>query len=238
MNKTKKIIWIVDDDKDLLNMIKEYLSKTGYIVRGIELGNQVIPLLNIKNPDLIILDLMLPDIDGLSILRKIKEKDQNIAVLMLTSKADGIDRIIGLEQGADDYLGKPFLPRELSARIEAILRRSKGTIKGLPIPQKKAFNFGDMEIDFQKRILNKEDQIIKLSTGEFSLLNAFIDHPNRPLSRRKLLELSEGCDQLSDERSIDVQVSRLRKVIENNPSQPIYIQTIWGYGYVFNSNDK
>ncbi len=236
-----KEIWIVDDDNELRIMVKEYLLKLKYKVREIELGNQLLPLLKIKKPDLIVLDLMLPDVDGLTLLSSIRKSDYaHIPILMLTSRADGVDRIIGIELGADDYMGKPFLPRELSARISSILKRCENKIsyQGIPILNKDSFIFGPFKLNFQERILYKENIKINLTTGEFVLLNSLVDHPNRPLSRQKLLDLIGGCDSITDERSIDVQISRLRKIIEEEVSKPFYIQTVWGYGYVFNPGNK
>ena len=152
---------------------------------------------------------------------------------MLTARGDGVDRIIGLEQGADDYLGKPFLPRELTARIEAVLRRRSSIPAGTPLADGAQVNFGDNQLDLAARTLVRQGTTQVITSGEFSLLAAFVQHPHRPLSRERLIELARGPESDTDSRSMDVQVSRLRKLIEDDPSRPRYVQTVWGYGYVF-----
>ena len=157
---------------------------------------------------------------------------------MLTARADAVDRIIGLEQGADDYLAKPFLPRELTARIEAVLRR-RGTLPGgLPQPDGPRVGFGELEVDLAARTLERQGETLAITSGEFALLAAFVQHPHRPLSRERLIELARGPHSDTDSRSMDVQVSRLRRLIEPEPSRPRYVQTVWGYGYVFVPDGK
>ena len=231
--KKAPLIWIVDDDVELNEMVKKYLSELGYKVRTLNDGGQLIALLQVQQPNLLILDLMLPGEDGLSLLRKIRQEDNNLPVLMLTARADGVDRIIGLEQGADDYLGKPFLPRELSARISAILRRKNYLPVGSPHADSLPIQFGDVEFNLETRILKRLNNVVNITTGEFSLLSALVQHPKRPLSRQRLIDLARGPDSITDERSIDVQISRLRRLVEADPSAPRFIQTVWGYGYVF-----
>ena len=152
---------------------------------------------------------------------------------MLTARADGVDRIIGLEQGADDYLAKPFLPRELSARIEAVLRRRSSIPAGTPLAEGGDVTFGENQFDLSARTLFRGDTPVVITSGEFSLLAAFVQHPHRPLSRERLIELARGPGSDTDSRSMDVQVSRVRKLVEPDPARPRYIQTVWGYGYVF-----
>ena len=152
---------------------------------------------------------------------------------MLTARADGVDRIIGLEQGADDYLGKPFLPRELTARIESVLRRRSNVPAGTPLADGAQVIFGDNQLDLAARTLIRNGTAQVITSGEFSLLAAFVQHPHRPLSRERLIELARGPESDTDSRSMDVQVSRVRKLIEPDPSRPRYLQTVWGYGYVF-----
>ena len=144
-----------------------------------------------------------------------------------------MDRIIGLEQGADDYLGKPFLPRELSARIEAVLRRRSTVPAGTPVAEGGQVSFGENMLDLSARTLLQNDQPVVITSGEFSLLAAFVQHPHRPLSRERLIELARGPGCETDSRSMDVQVSRVRKLVEPDPTRPRYLQTVWGYGYVF-----
>jgi two-component system phosphate regulon response regulator OmpR len=157
---------------------------------------------------------------------------------MLTARGDAVDRIIGLEQGADDYLAKPFLPRELTARIEAVLRRRIALPAGTPLANGERVAIGELVLDLAARTLERPQpeqgaQITVLTSGEYALLAAFVRHPHRPLSRERLVELARGPESVTDSRSMDVQLSRLRKLVEPDPSRPRYLQTVWGYGYVF-----
>jgi two-component system phosphate regulon response regulator OmpR len=201
-------------------------------------GAQLMARLEGQRPDLLVLDLMLPGEDGLTLLRRLRDAADDLPVLMLTARADAVDRIIGLEQGADDYLAKPFLPRELTARIEAVLRR-RGTLpSGLSQPDGPRVSFADLEVDLAARTLERQGEALPITSGEFALLAAFVQHPHRPLSRERLIELARGPDSDTDSRSMDVQVSRLRRLIEPEPSRPRYVQTVWGYGYVFVPDGK
>jgi two-component system phosphate regulon response regulator OmpR len=185
--------------------------------------------------DLLVLDLMLPGEDGLSICRRLRGTKNAIPIIMLTAKGEDVDRIIGLEMGADDYLPKPFNPRELVARVHAVLRRqaaagppgAPATDGGAPV------SFGGMTVDLGKRTLLREGKELSLTTDEFALLKVLVTHPRTPLSRDKLMELARGREYEVFDRAIDVQVSRLRKLIEPDPTKPTYIQTVWGFGYVF-----
>jgi two-component system OmpR family response regulator/two-component system phosphate regulon response regulator OmpR len=152
---------------------------------------------------------------------------------MLTAKGDEIDRIIGLEMGADDYLPKPFNPRELLARIHAVLRRQSNTPPGAPQADDAPMSFGNITVDLAARSLKRGDELLPLTTGEFAVLKVLLQHPRQPLSRDKLMTLARGREQGPFDRAIDVQVSRLRKLIEKDPAQPRYLQTVWGFGYVF-----
>ena len=162
-----------------------------------------------------------------------RDAGDDLPVVMLTARGDGVDRIIGLEQGADDYLAKPFLPRELSARIEAVLRRRSSIPAGTPLAEGGDVTFGENQFDLSARTLFREGTPVVITSGEFSLLAAFVQHPHRPLSRERLIELARGPGSDTDSRSMDVQVSRVRKLVETDPARPRYIQTVWGYGYVF-----
>jgi two-component system phosphate regulon response regulator OmpR len=231
-------IWVVDDDPELRQLLSTYLSEQGYEVRCMGDGAQLMARLEGQRPDLLVLDLMLPGDDGLSLLRRLRDGADDLPVLMLTARADAVDRIIGLEQGADDYLAKPFLPRELTARIEAVLRR-RGTLPGgLPQPDGARIAFGDLEVDLAARTLERHGESLTITGGEFALLAAFVQHPHRPLSRERLIELARGPGSDTDSRSMDVQVSRLRRLIEPEPARPRYVQTVWGYGYVFVPDGK
>jgi two-component system OmpR family response regulator/two-component system phosphate regulon response regulator OmpR len=183
--------------------------------------------------DLIILDLMLPGEDGLTICRRLRGTGDTTPIIMLTAKGEEVDRIVGLEMGADDYLPKPFNPRELLARVHAVLRRQSSTPPGTPQADEPAVRFGNVEVDFAARALKRGDELLPLTTGEFAVLKVLLQHPRQPLSRDKLMALARGREQGPFDRAIDVQVSRLRKMIESDPTQPRYLQTVWGFGYVF-----
>lgn len=226
-------IWVVDDDPELRQLLGTYLGDQGYEVRCLNDGAQLLARLDFQRPDLVVLDLMMPGEDGLSVLRRLRDNADDLPVVMLTAKGEAVDRIIGLEQGADDYLAKPFLPRELTARIEAVMRRRGAVPAGSPVADGQVVNFGDNRLDLAARSLECAGVPVTITSGEFSLLAAFVQHPQRPLSRERLIELARGPSSDTDSRSMDVQVSRVRKLIEPDPSRPRYLQTVWGYGYVF-----
>ncbi len=180
-----------------------------------------------------VLDRMLPGEDGLSICRRLRGQGDRTPIVMLTAKGDEIDRILGLEMGADDYLPKPFNPRELLARINAVLRRQSSLPPGAPEDLPEITRFGHIEVDYAARTLKRGDEVLSLTTGEFAVLKVLLQHPGQPLSRDKLMTLARGREQGPFDRAIDVQMSRLRKLIEADPAQPRYLQTVWGFGYVF-----
>ena len=227
------MVWVVDDDPELRKMVGTYLIDQGYDVRCLCDVKQMEARLEFQRPDLVVLDLMLPGDDGLTALRRLRDAGDDLPVVMLTARGEAVDRIIGLEQGADDYLGKPFLPRELSARIEAVLRRRSTVPAGTPVAEGGQVSFGENVLDLSARTLLQNDQPVVITSGEFSLLAAFVQHPHRPLSRERLIELARGPGSETDSRSMDVQVSRVRKLVEPDPTRPRYLQTVWGYGYVF-----
>jgi two-component system phosphate regulon response regulator OmpR len=231
--KKASMIWVVDDDPELRQMVGTYLIDQGYDVRCLSDVKQLEARLEFQRPDLIVLDLMMPGDDGLTALRRLRDAGDDLPVVMLTARGDGVDRIIGLEQGADDYLAKPFLPRELSARIEAVLRRRSSIPAGTPLAGGGDVMFGENQFDLSARTLIRDGTPVVITSGEFSLLAAFVQHPHRPLSRERLIELARGPGSDTDSRSMDVQVSRVRKLVEPDPARPRYIQTVWGYGYVF-----
>ena len=227
------MVWVVDDDPELRKMVGTYLIDQGYDVRCLCDVKQMEARLEFQRPDLVVLDLMLPGDDGLTALRRLRDAGDDLPVVMLTARGEAVDRIIGLEQGADDYLAKPFLPRELSARIEAVLRRRSTVPAGTPVAEGGQVSFGENRLDLSARTLLQNDQPMVITSGEFSLLAAFVQHPHRPLSRERLIELARGPGCETDSRSMDVQVSRVRKLVEPDPTRPRYLQTVWGYGYVF-----
>jgi two-component system phosphate regulon response regulator OmpR len=230
--ETTKVL-VVDDDMRLRSLLERYLVEQGFIVRSAGNSEQMDRLIERENFHLLVLDLMLPGEDGLSICRRLRQKENDIPIIMLTAKGDEVDRIIGLELGADDYIPKPFNPRELLARIKAILRRRSADVPGAPAAEENKIEFGDFKLNLATREMNHGDEIISLTSGEFAVLKALVTHPREPLSRDKLMNLARGRDYSALERSIDVQVSRLRRMIEEDPANPRYLQTVWGLGYVF-----
>lgn len=226
-------ILIIDDDSRLRSLLLRYLGEQGFTVKAAIDGNEMDKALALNRYHLLVLDLMLPNEDGLSILRRLRGAGENVPVILLTAKGDEIDRIIGLEMGADDYLPKPFNPRELVARIHAILRRKGTQPIGAPQTEEKIVTFGVYELNLATRALSKSGVPIALTTGEFALLKTLVTHPRHPLSRDKLMELARGRNHDPFDRAIDVQISRLRKLIEADLAHPRFIQTVWGHGYVF-----
>ena len=233
-NTRQNRILVVDDDARIRDLLRRYLTQEGFDVLLAEDGKSLNRQLTRETVDLIVLDLMLPGEDGLTICRRLRAANDNTPIIMLTAKVEEVDRIVGLEVGADDYLSKPFNPRELLARINAVLRRRPALeAPGAPAKEPMTVNFGPFEFDLALRRLTKEGEPIALTTGEFSMLKALVRHPRQPLSRDKLAQLARGRDFEPFDRSLDVQISRLRKMIEPDPSNPRYIQTVWGVGYVF-----
>ena len=228
----KKIL-VVDDDKRLRELLQRYLGEQGFTVKSAENAEAMDKALTRDTFDLIVLDLMLPGEDGLSICRRLRASEPQQAIIMLTAQGDEIDRIVGLEMGADDYLPKPFNPRELVARIQAVLRRRGTVVPGAPTTDDKTIAFSDVEVDLATRTLKRNGEVLPLTTGEFAVLKVLLEHPRQPLSRDRLMSLARGREQGPFDRAIDVQVSRLRKLIEPDPSTPRYLQTVWGFGYVF-----
>lgn len=231
-NETPKVL-VVDDDMRLRGLLERYLVEQNFQVRTAANSEQMDRLLERENFHLMVLDLMLPGEDGLSICRRLRQKDNDIPIIMLTAKGDEVDRIIGLEMGADDYLPKPFNPRELLARVKAVLRRKETDAPGAPSKEEQIIEFGDYTLNLGTREMNKGDEPMVLTSGEFAVLKSLVTHPRTPLSRDKLMNMARGRDYSALERSIDVQVSRLRRMLEDDPANPRYIQTVWGLGYVF-----
>ncbi|HEY8331875.1 MAG TPA: two-component system response regulator OmpR [Pseudomonas sp.] len=226
-------ILIVDDDVRLRRLLERFLAEQGYRVRTVENVEQMDRLLSRELFNLVVLDLMLPGEDGLSACHRLREQGNAMPIIMLTAKGDESSRIQGLEQGADDYLAKPFNPRELLARIRAVLRRQAPLVPGAPGSEEETVTFGDYELNLGTRELSRGGEVHMLTTGEFAVLKALVQHAREPLTRDKLMSLARGREWDALERSIDVQISRLRRLIEPDPSKPRYIQTVWGVGYVF-----
>lgn len=228
---TRNHILVVDDDPRLNELLKRYLTEQGFDVQIAFNGKEMDAQLDRQQPDLMVLDLMLPGEDGLAICKRLRQAGNQIPVLMLTARGDEEDRIRGLELGADDYLPKPFNPRELIARIQAILRRHGGAPAATGEDQ--VIRFGDYMLNLSQRTLTLDGKEIGLTNGEFELLSTLATRANHPLSREQLIELSNNRDSDAFDRSIDVRISRLRRLIEPDPGKPRYIQTVWGFGYKF-----
>jgi two-component system phosphate regulon response regulator OmpR len=233
MPELKTRILVVDDDHRHRELLVRFLGGEGYEVKAVPDAPGMDKQLARERYDLVVLDLMLPGEDGLAICRRLRAQDTAPAIIMLTAKGDDVDRIVGLEMGADDYLPKPFNPKELLARVKAVLRRK--TPSGPPGAPAAGgvFQFGDFSLNLATRTLTRAGKEVALTTGEFSVLKVLVQHPRQPLSRDKLMELARGREYEVFDRSIDVQISRLRKIVEEDPSKPKHIQTVWGFGYVF-----
>jgi two-component system, OmpR family, phosphate regulon response regulator OmpR len=232
-------ILVVDDDARIRDLLRRYLAQEGFEVIVAEDGKALTRIMMRDPIDLIVLDLMMPGEDGLSICRRLRAAGDRTPIIMLTAKGEDVDRIVGLEVGADDYLGKPFNPRELLARVHAVLRRRPAQeAPGAPSTDNETVTFGPFDFDMGQRTLRKNGEEMPLTTGEFAMLKALVRHPRQPLSREKLAQLARGREFEPFDRSLDVQVSRLRKMVEADVAAPRYIQTVWGVGYVFVPDGK
>lgn len=226
-NNAKKLL-VIDDDPRLRELLLRYLSEQGFDVDAYADASQLEKRLQRNRPHLLILDLMLPGEDGLSVCRRLRALGDTLPVIMLTARGDEVDRIVGLEMGADDYLPKPFGPRELLARVRAVLRRGQ-----TPSATTGSISFGPFRLDKLSHTLTRDDVEVPLTSGEFNLLRIFVEHPNQVLSRDHLVSLLRGFERTPFDRSIDVRITRLRRKIEAQPEAPIYLRTVWGEGYLF-----
>jgi two-component system phosphate regulon response regulator OmpR len=225
---------IVDDDRELCELVGELLEGEGFEVEVSSRSSEGLARALSGEHSLVVLDVMMPGMNGFEVLRRLRAEGSGVHVLMLTARGDDVDRIVGLEIGADDYLPKPFNPRELLARVHAVLRRRPAQeAPGAPSSDNEVVSFGPFAFDLGARTLRKNGEELPLTTGEFAMLKALVRHPRQPLSREKLAQLARGREFEPFDRSLDVQVSRLRKLIEADPASPRYIQTVWGVGYVF-----
>ena len=229
----KNTIYVTDDDPGIRELVAEYLTSLGYAVETAEDAASLDRLLAARLPDLLVLDWMMPGEDGLSIARRLRAQPGFPPIIMLSAKGEDIDRIIGLEVGADDYLPKPFNPRELLARIRAVLRRQGGTAAPAAVETARLAHFGSFSVNLDARILSRDGAEITLTGGEYELLEIFVTHANRALSRDWLMDQLRGFERDPFDRSIDVRVNRLRKKIEDDPANPAYIRTQRGQGYLF-----
>lgn len=231
--KDKPHILVVDDHREIRDAIARFMGEHGFRVSTAPDGHHMRKALDKSRIDLIVLDLMLPGEDGLTLCRELRAIS-NIPVVMLTAMGEETDRIVGLEMGADDYIAKPFSPRELLARVRAVLRRAQSLPERGRLVDEPVVRFAGWTFNIARRELETADStVVSLSTGEFNLLHVFVRHPGRVLTRDQLLDLTQGREAAPFDRSIDTQVSRLRRKIEEDPKDPKLIKTVWGGGYVF-----
>ena len=230
-------ILLVDDDPRLRTMLVRYLEGQGFAVHAAASGVQMDRQLEREYYGLLLLDVLMPGEDGFSICQRLRVQEPHLPIIMLTARGDLSDRVQGLDVGADDYLSKPFSPRELLARVRAVLKRKPvSTLPGAPGALhggQTLVQFGPFEFNLANRTLTRDGTQISLTSGEYALLRVLVSHPNNPLSREKLMDMARGRDLEVFDRSIDVQISRLRRLIEKDSDKPSYIQTVWGVGYVF-----
>jgi DNA-binding response OmpR family regulator len=232
----QQTILVVDDERTIREVVRRYLELEGFLVEEAETGGQALEMLASDPPDLLVLDIMLPEVDGLAITRKLRNSMEyaslsgEIPIVFLTARSEEVDRILGFELGADDYLVKPFSPRELVARVKAVLRRSSGSQSSeTPV------SFGQMHIDPRSRSLVLHGENIVLTAKEFDLLWFLARHPHQVFSRSQLLDNVWGYEFYGDESTVTVHVRRLREKIETDPAKPTIIQTVWGIGYKFDA---
>jgi len=223
-------VLVVDDDVELCGLIQRYLRENGYTVTSVDGGTEMERFLAQQAVDLIVLDLMLPGEDGLSLARRLR-LESDVPVIILSARGDDIDRIIGLEMGADDYLAKPFNPRELLARIKALLRRSSAPARVME--RARGYRFAHYYLDVVQQQLFSHGEPVQLTSGEFSLLRVLVENPEQELGRDELVQKLKGYERQPYDRSIDICITRLRKKIEADPANPCFIRTVWGRGYLF-----
>ncbi len=225
----KKIL-IIDDDEKLNRLLTDYFANYNFNVDSVLHPADGLEYLKTKTPDIIILDIMLPDINGFDVCKKIRKK-YSVPIIMLTARGEVADRIVGLELGADDYLPKPFEPRELVTRIQVILRRNKESVV------QDIRNYGNLKIDFIKHTVSLENNNLNLTSMEFEILKIFVNNPGRVFNRDQIMNNIKGIDWSAYDRSIDVLISRLRQKLNDDPKDPKFIKTIWGSGYLFIGNE-
>jgi two-component system alkaline phosphatase synthesis response regulator PhoP len=232
MTATK--ILVVDDEPTIVNTVRAYLEREGFAIRTALDGPTALEIARTFQPDLIVLDIMLPGMDGLELLNRLR-RESDVYVLLLTAKTEETDKIVGLTMGADDYMTKPFSPRELVARVKAILRRERSA---LTPQQESSLDFGRLRIDVDGRRVWKDDQEIEFTPIEFDLLHVLARHPGLVLSREQLIEQVWNYDYYGDERVVDAHIGRLRKKIEDDPAHPTLIVTVRGAGYRFEAESE
>ncbi len=219
-------ILVIDDDRKLNLLLEQYLGDFGYTVVTAEKPSEGLEKMQRHHPDLVILDVMLPEMTGFEVCREIRQRSR-VPVIMLTARGDSADRIVGLELGADDYVPKPFEPRELVARIQAVLRRAQDRVMAGELV------FGDLRLDFDRRAAWLHSERIQLTTNEFTVLELMARNPGKVLDRDRILQALSGMDSDAFNRTVDITVSRLRNKLRDDPKEPRFIKTVWGTGYVF-----
>ncbi|WNS45463.1 response regulator transcription factor [Paenibacillus sp. MMS20-IR301] len=222
-------VLIVEDEDNIRRFISINLANSGFTVSEAAFGSEAMHSFETNQPDVIVLDIMLPDTNGFEVCRKLREKDPGVIIIFLTARGQDLDKIHGLEIGADDYIVKPFNPLELVARIKAILRRTEAAGK----PQRMVLHAGPIRLDLNSNKVFKHDDSIELTPKEFLLMKAFLEHPDTALSRNELMNLVWGEDYVGDPKTVDVHVRKLREKIEEDASNPHWLETIWGLGYRF-----
>jgi two-component system, OmpR family, phosphate regulon response regulator OmpR len=237
MSEPEIQVLLVDDDESLRDLLRAFFQQRGIAFSVLHDAMQLERRIERERPSVIVLDVMMPGVDGLTALKQLRASGDRIPVIMLTARADGADRVVGLELGADDYLGKPFMPQELLARIRAVLRRQDDPDRGAPPERRAPCRFGPFELNFSTRTLLREGEPVKLTGSEYAMLEVFAMHPMETLSRARLLDLLHGPGAAVTERGIDVPVWRLRRLIEVDPSNPRRLQTMRGVGYMFCPDD-
>lgn len=225
-----QLILVVDDEASLVSVVRGYLEQAGYKVVTAGNGREALFVARDQQPDLIILDLMMPVMDGFTFMREY-QKEGSTPIIALTARIDEMDKVLGLEMGADDYITKPFSPRELVARVRALLRRT-----GMPQTEPDILRAGELVLDRNARTVLVNDEVKELTPMEYSLLETFISNPGRAFSRMELLERTQGFAYDGYERTVDVHIKNLRKKIESDPANPTYVLTVFGVGYRFNAN--
>ena len=221
-------ILVVDDDTNICELLRLYLTKEGYQVTVANDGEEGLEKFNAVKPDMVLLDVMMPRMDGLEVCRRIRATNPRIGIIMLTARSQEMDKVTGLMNGADDYVTKPFSPVELTARVDALIRRSSGGTQELPPG---TISQPPFLLNTRNRTLEKNGQRIKLTQVEYSIMRMFMENPGKALSREEILDLVWGRDYFGDLKIVDVNVRRLRLKIEDSPTSPTYINTVWGYGY-------
>lgn len=229
MHKNK--ILIIEDDEKLVDLLIDYLTNFGYLVSAATHPQTGLEKLNKEQFDLVILDVMLPEMDGFEVCKQIR-KQSSIPIVMLTARGDVMDKVVGLEIGADDYMAKPFEPRELVARVQSVLRRTTDKSSS------EICVFGELSVNLKNHEVKLKNELVQLTSTEFQLLQLFIKHPGEVLNRDIIMESVQGIEWESYNRSVDVLVSRLRQKLGDDPKHPTYLKTVWGSGYLFFMDSK